>query len=78
MAKSSKRTSDALKDLMWDQMEALLAGETTPQHARAMSSLAGQVCGITRLEMDFSRFVSDARADGGTLGQIPMGMIESK
>jgi len=78
MAKTSNRTSDSLKDLMWDQMESLLAGETTPQHARAMSSLAGQVCGITRLEMDFSRFVSDARAHGGQLGQIPMGKIEAK
>ena len=76
MSESKKRTSDALKDLMWDQMESLLAGKTTPQHARAASSLAGQICGITRLEMDFSRFVSDARAEGGMLGQIPMGKLE--
>ena len=76
MEEKKKRTSDALKNLMWDQMESLIAGETTPQHARAASSLAGQICGITRLEMDFSRFVSDARSENGKLGQIPMGMIE--
>ena len=75
MSKEKKRTSDALKNLMWDQMESLIAGETTPQHARAASSLAGQICGISRLEMDFSRFVSDARTSNGLLGQIPMGMV---
>jgi hypothetical protein len=69
------RTSDNLKDMMWDELDALTSGDSTPQNARAKASLAGQICGITRLEMDFSRFVSDARANGGSLGQIPMGKI---
>lgn len=73
----SKRTSDALKDMMWDELEALTKGDSTPQNARAKASLAGQICGITRLEMDFSRFVSEARTSSGQLGTIPMGRIES-
>ena len=74
----SKRTSDVLKDMMWDELNALTEGRSTPQNARAKASLASQICGITRLEMDFSRFVSEARSDNGRLGQIPMGMIETK
>ena len=70
------RTSDCLKGLMWDELEALTRGESTPQNARAKASLAGQICGITRLEMDFSRFVSESRTEQGHLGRIPMGKIE--
>ena len=73
-----KRTSDKLKDLMWDELESLTAGTSTPQNARAKASLAGQICGITRLEMDFSRFVSEARSENGQLGQIPMGQITTE
>ena len=71
-----KRTSDNLKELMWDELEALTSGKSTPQNARAKASLAGQICGITRLEMDFSRFVSESRADGKALGNIPMGQLK--
>ena len=72
-----KRTSDKLKDLMWDELEALTSGQSTPQNARAKASLAGQICGITRLEMDFSRFVTDARsAKSGELNKIPMGTLK--
>ena len=72
------RTSDKLKDMMWDELQSLTEGTSTPQNARAKASLAGQICGITRLEMEFSRFVSEARTDQGKLGQIPMGQIGSE
>ena len=76
MSKKVNRTSDNLKELMWDELEALTAGTSTPQNARAKASLAGQICGITRLEIDFSRFVAEKRTEGGKLANIPMGVLE--
>ncbi len=73
--RTSERTSDVLKGAMWDELEALTRGESTPQNARAKAALSSQICAITRLEMDFSRFVIDARAVDGRLGQIPMGQL---
>ena len=70
------RTSDMLKGLMWDELDALTSGKSTPQNARAKASLAGQIVSISRLEMDYSRFVTDARSNDGVLGQIPMGKLE--
>ena len=70
------RTSDMLKGLMWDELDALTSGKSTPQNARAKASLASQIVSISRLEMDYSRFVTDARSNDGMLGQIPMGKLE--
>ena len=70
------RTSDMLKGLMWDELDALTSGKSTPQNARAKASLASQIVSISRLEMDYSRFVTDARSNDGVLGQIPMGKLE--
>ena len=71
-----KCTSDQLKKIMWDELRDLRAGTSTPQNARGVASLSNQLCTITRLEMDFARFVSAARSEEGKIGKIPMGELE--
>lgn len=71
-----KCTSDQLKGIMWEELKALRAGTSTPQNARGVASLSNQLCTITRLEMDFARFVSAARSEDGKIGRIPMGELE--
>ena len=72
---TNKRTSKALVDILFDELDALKAGESNPQQARATSSLANTICSVTRLEMDYARFVSDARSleQGSGLKALPMG-----
>jgi hypothetical protein len=73
--KMSERTSKALIDALFDELDALKGGKSTPQQARAVSSIANTVCSVTRLEMDYARFVSDARSIEGQSGlkALPMG-----
>jgi len=79
MSKQTERTSEQLKDMMWSELEALTDGSSTPQNARAKASLGNLLCSIARLEMDFSRFVSDARTSTHrALGSIPMGELNKK
>ena len=72
---SNQRTSKALTDALFDELDALKRGDSTPQQARAKASIANTICSITRLEMEFARFVSDARAIEGEHGlkALPMG-----
>ena len=76
---TEKRSSKVLADRLFDELDDLKEGKSNPQQARAVSSLANTICTVTRLEMDYARFVSDARAlegkDGG-LKQLPMGSYD--
>ena len=67
------RTSKGLMGHVFDELERLRNGDSNPQHAAAVSRLANTACQITRLEMDFARFVSAERADKQEgLAALPM------
>lgn len=67
------RTSKGLIDAMFDEFDDLNSGKSTPQNARAKASMANTICQITRLQMDHSRFVTDARKGEGQLGDLQLG-----
>ena len=61
------RTSKGLQDTLFDEIDRLRDGSTTPQSARTIASLANGVIQAARLEMDHTRFVSDQRKTAGTV-----------
>ena len=76
-----ERTSAGLASAMFDELEALKRGDSTPQQARAKAALANTICSISRLEMDFARFVSAERGHGESaraLQSLPMGAISEQ
>ena len=68
-----ERNTRGLANTMYEELELLRDGKSTPQNARATASLANAICSMTRLEMDFARFVADARLDDGAIKALPMG-----
>ena len=58
-----KRNSGGLADAMFDELDALNNGSSTPQQARAKSAIANSIISLTRLEMEYARFITDQRAD---------------
>ena len=62
------RTSKGLIDTLFDELESLKDGKSTAQHARAISSIASTICSVSRLEMEYARFVSKPRNAVGTDG----------
>jgi hypothetical protein len=56
------RTSGGLAAVMFEELEDLRTGKSTPQHARAVAALGSTICSIKRLEIDYQRFVGSARA----------------
>ena len=68
------RTSRGLAAAMFEELENLRNGDSTPQMARAKSSIANTICTISRLEMDFARFVDSTRANDSDNGMkaLPM------
>lgn len=74
MNKSIQRNSRGLANAMFEELELLRKGESTPQQARAKASIANTICTISRLEMDFARFVTSAKTDQkDNMKALPMG-----
>jgi hypothetical protein len=55
------RTSKGLQDTLFDEIDDMRNGRTTPQSARTVSSLAGAIIQTARLEIDYARFISESR-----------------
>lgn len=72
------RSSNTLINLMFDELYKLEDGASTPQQARAKSSVANTILATKRLEMDFARFVSDSRSNGESLsGPAPIAIASN-
>jgi len=72
--KAVKRDSRGLALAMFEELDLLRKGESTPQQARAKASIANTICTISRLEMDFARFVTSSRTDAkDDMKALPMG-----
>lgn len=72
--KEIEKTTRGLAQAMFEELENLRNGKSTPQAARAKAGIANTICTISRLEMDFARFVSSTRADENShaLKALPM------
>ena len=62
--KKVARNTTGLKEALFEELDLLRSGESTPQKARAVSSLIGGVISTTRIEMDYARFVASESTKG--------------
>lgn len=73
-ANSTERTSRGLARHMFEELDMLRNGKITPQQAKATASIANTICAVSRLEMDYARFVTSTRQeDEGELKKLTMG-----
>ena len=69
------RTSAGLAEVLFNELDDLASGKSTPQQARAKTSVVGTICTVSRLEMDYARFVSSERGGDNGLKSISMGLV---
>ena len=73
MSKNTIRTSAGLSSAMFDELDALKSGDSTPQQARAKASIVNTIVSLSRLEMDYARFVTADRSEDKRLKALPLG-----
>ena len=56
--KKIDRNTTGMKQALFEELDSLREGDSTPQKARAVSALIGGVIATTRIEMDYARFVA--------------------
>lgn len=57
------RTSDGLRHSLFDAIDKVRSGEMTPQNAKAIASLAGQIVATVNMEISIAQLRRDYPAD---------------
>lgn len=58
MSTKTVRSTKGLRDALFDEMDSLREGKTTPHIASAMAKLAVQIINSVRLEIDYQKHVA--------------------
>lgn len=66
------RTAGGLRSALFDEMDALRAGTSTPARARAMALLANSVVSSVVAELEVHKYASDVRNMKIALGDLPL------
>lgn len=73
--KSVERTSQGLRDILFEEIDQLRGENGDPQRATAVVNLAKQIMNTARVEMDFVRTTQMIEQGGGNvmLGSLRLG-----
>jgi len=66
------RSTKGLRDALFDEMDALREGKTTPHISSAMSKLAVQIINSVRLEIEYQKHVASTTDMNESLALSPI------
>lgn len=74
--KTHPRTTHGLRDILFDEIDRMQGKDADPTRARAVASLAHQIIGTAKVEIEFQRTLAALRGNGGeevALGTLQLG-----
>jgi hypothetical protein len=71
--KQVTRTSQGLRDILFDEIEELRSGDGDPQKSMAVANLAKQIVNTAKIELDFHRQMAQ-HAEAGS--PVKMGSLQ--
>ena len=71
--KQPTRTSQGLRDILFDEIDELRTGAGDPVKSMAVANLAKQIVNTAKIELDFHRQIAEFAANGS---DIKMGTLE--
>lgn len=74
-AKSPARTTQGLRDILFDEIAELRTGEGDPSKSMAVANLAKQIVNTAKVELDFTRMIAQQESNGTpvNLGNLRLG-----
>lgn len=69
------RDTSTLRDILFDELEALRDGTSEPKRAAAVAKLSAQIIGTAKVELDYHKLALQAKASGEelVLGSMDLG-----
>jgi hypothetical protein len=71
--KNPVRTTQGLRDVLFDEIEELRSGEGDPTKSMAVANLAKQIINVAKIELDFHRQIAAQAQDGSP---VKMGTLQ--
>lgn len=62
--KNTEQNTTGLREALFEELDNLRGGKTTPQKASAMARIASTIVAATKLDLDYQRFVSSTAGAG--------------
>lgn len=74
-SKKTARTSQGLRDILFDEIDELRNGNGDPTKSMAVANLAKQIINTAKVELDFHRQLAQHAAEGTPIkmGTLPLG-----
>lgn len=74
-AKKMVRTTQGLRDVLFDEIVELRGKDGNPQKSMAVANLAKQIINTAKVEMEFHQIIARSEAEGSqiSLGNIKLG-----
>ena len=73
-----KRTSAGLRDVLFDELDALRSGNSNPQRAQAIAKLACQIVNSVKMEIEFFSHVQSAKEGTDLPMSKPLQLTDGK
>lgn len=68
------RSSQGLRDMLFDELDRLRSGEVSPQRVNVLAKASSQIISTVRLEMDLLKYASGlGKKDTVRLSPVEMG-----
>ena len=71
--KKLTRTTQGLRDILFDEIEELRSGEGDPTKSMAVANLAKQIINVAKVELDFHRQIALQAQEGSA---VKMGTLQ--
>lgn len=74
-ANGSARTTQGLRDILFDEIDELRTGDGDPTKSLAVANLAKQIINTAKVELDFHRVIQMAESEGKPvqMGSLKLG-----
>lgn len=69
------KTTEGLRDALFDEINALRAGTTTPQRSKAIAHMAARIIDSVRIQVQFQKLVASNGAKNVSLGSVIEGEV---
>lgn len=76
---TTERTTSGIRNVLFEELDALRRGESTPSKANAIAKTCGQIVGTVKLELDYMKYnrslgtTSKEVSGGGTTRVLQLG-----
>ncbi len=74
MTKKKQRTTEGLRDILFDEIEAMRGSDPDPTRARSIATLSREILSTARLELQFQEATARMQAQGANVSFQPLAL----